>query len=278
VSRFTQSTSNALKLLLWLQLLLRGQWRLLARYYALVWIVAGGLVGLSVWMLVQPNGPPKPIALPSAVVALVSVAIMLLAYILTRSVGTLSVVLLALALPGTIVITPSVQSNQFGRVEEEAEDGGLTTGDLSLFAKGAGTCGVLGVVAAVTWWGALSLRRWHWSPRQVVAISMLVSGLLALELLRIATHPLPDVQAFWEPGMAVFLAEPGWSYALSVWLWLATGHFLALYDIIIIPHLLRRHGQTWVKHDLRLHETYMVDTLLDEIAAGDGMRKGRTHS
>lgn len=278
MSSVGQNLRDVLKLLFWPQLLARGQLRLLARYYGLVWLVAGLLTGLSIWMLVQPNGVSKVANIAPGIVIAIGLAMIALSYVLTRAVGTLCVVLLAFVLPGTIVITPSVQSATVTQVEEESDSGGLTTGDLGLFLKGAGTCGVLGVVAAMTWWATVTWRQLHWPPRRVVAVSMLIAGLLALELLRVAARPFPGFRAFWDPRLGEFLAEPGWPFALAAWIWLAVGHFLAVYDMILIPHLLRRAGQTWVKYDLRLHEAYMVDELLNAISSGDRPRRSRGRS
>lgn len=284
VGSFKRNTRHALKLLFWLQLFLRGRIGLLLRYYGLVWLVAGSLTGLSLWMLLRPNGVMPSIALPSFIVVFVCLAMIVLAYGLTRWVGSLSVILLALVLPGTIVVTPSVQSGQIVQLDEDPNDSGLVTGDFSLIFKGAMVCGVLTALSAGTWWGIVQAKRLHMLPRRMVAFSMITGGVLALELLRIVTRPVPDLNLPWEPAFAGTLAEPGWPYAVGTWLWLAVGHFLAVYDIMIVPHLLRRHGQTWVKHDLRLDDAYLVDELMDlltadeKLGAGSSRSRGRSRS
>ena len=152
------------------------------------------------------------------------------------------------------------------------------TGDPALMIKGSAICGGLLSLSAGAFWGSRGLgsfrsRHHRWSLRRCTLWALLVGGVAALEMLRISEHLrfpfLPRFHPIWEEPIASVLSrnEPGWPYALSLWLWLDVTMVLTMFDNRIITYLLHRTGYTWAPKRLSMQETYLVDALLVALAS-----------
>ena len=127
--------------------------------------------------------------------------------------------------------------------------GSLVTGDLYYFAKGAAVFTALAIVAAGAyaachgwqWWR----HRQHRPPRHPAVAAILAAGLLALEMLRIATACGPGCQPLLVPGVGPFPRRAGVALALCLWIWLEVAGIMGIYDTRLLPYLLHRVGQGW---------------------------------
>jgi hypothetical protein len=194
---------------------------------------------------------------------------MLASYLIERTVGALPLALVSIILPATLIISPAVMGTT-GHVDfDDASDestSGLVTGDFHFFMKGALVFGVLVGIASGSYVGCESWQQWrHWKrrpPRHPAAAALLIAGLAALELLRITTHCTTGVQPFWEHALGHYMREPGWPYALCLWLWVEIGGIWGLYESRVLPYLLHRVGHNWVPRRLALQDAYLVDQLI----------------
>jgi hypothetical protein len=261
------------RLVLWVQLLRQGEWGLLLRFYGVLWLAAATIVGASLWMLLNFS-PRLPMA-PRIIAVACPLAIGL-AYLVARFVPLL-IVALAVLIPGTMTIAPVVgrdDSGVFAPAGEDQRSVYVGTSDLRLFLKGSGVCLCLSAITfLLESLARLPSSRRHkrrWPLRWAALSVLLLSGLLGLEMLRLALQLAPGFRVPWAKPLWAVMVEPGWPQAIAVWLWLNTAYLLARYDAKLIPYLLRRIGQPWAPDDLSFGETYLVDELLRQLTARPG--------
>lgn len=265
---------GAAKLVLWLQLLRQGEYGLFLRFYAAVWLAAAAVIGASLWLLVG-SGIRLPVA-PKLVVLLCPFLV-LLAYAVARFVPLL-ILALAVLIPGTMTIAPSVgrdDSGVFAPLNEDQRSVYVGTGDLKLFLKGSGTCLCLSSITfllqALARLPSSRAHKRRWPLRWAALTVILASGAIGLEVLRLSLQLAPQVRVPWARPLWAVMVEPGWPQAITVWLWLNTAYLLARYDAKLIPYLLRRIGQPWAPDELSLGETYLVDELVRQLTARPGV-------
>jgi hypothetical protein len=267
---WAKKIDRALKLILWIQFLRLKAWGLAGRFYGAIWLAAAGTVGGSLWLLLAPGRTTRLPCAPVWVVVACPV-IILVAYGVGRFVPW-GILALAVLIPGTMTLAPSVGRDQRGVFAGASEDHRpvyVGSADLQLFFKGAGTC--LCLSAATFLLGALARLpssrggKRHWPLRWTAATVLLASGLMGLEMLRVALRLEPEVRVSWLQAVRAVMVEPGWPQALTIWLWLNIAYLLARYDSQLIPYLLRRIGQPWAPNELSIHETYLIDELLRQL-------------
>ena len=265
------ASHRALKLVLWYQLLVNGMYRMFVRFYWSVWtssalLLAGSLVMLANWDLAWSKFGPFWLW------AVICFSLVGIGYLIERTMGVVPLVVVSIVLPATLIINPmparSAGHTTVESVQEDAPEwsSNLVTRDAECFAKGALVFIVLGGVAVGTY-AACRSPRWlgisrRWPPRRPVAAALIVAGLVALELLRIATRGWPAFAPPWQQPMTHYLSEGTWPYAICLWLWLEVACLLGVYDSRVLPHLLHRIGQSWAPRQLSLHDVYLVDQLL----------------
>lgn len=256
---------RASKLILWLQFLRHGLVRFLWRYYAGPWLAALAVLALSAAMLLAA-------AAPGDTARLVFVAccplLVMGGYLLGRFVPLL-VAAVAIVVPGTMTITPTVSRTSISifAADENQLSNYLGTGDLALFLRGAGVCLFLSAISFLFQILTRLPRTRRWPLRWAITVTILASSLPALELLRLSLGLAPYLRAPWAGPLMTMMREPGWPSAIAFWLWANTVYLLARYDAKLIPYLLRRSGTLWAPGELSIHETYLVDHLLRELAS-----------
>ena len=264
VENCLDAAERALKLILWLQFLRHRLLALLLRLYAAPWLAALAILSLSAWMLLPAFGSPGN----TGRVILVSCCplVVIAAYALGRLVP-LWTAALAVLIPGTMTIAPTVGRTNISLFADDSQlSNYLGTGDFSLFLKGTGACFCLSAISFLLQSAVQSPRTRHWPLRWAFTLTIVASGLLGLEMLRLALHLAPGLRLLWTPPLTSFMSEPGWPDAIAVWLWINTAYLLARYDAKLIPYLLRRTGHLWAPGELSIHETYLVDHLLRQLA------------
>lgn len=273
---------NALKLVLWVQFVRRGEYALFVRFYGAIWPAAAAVVGCSLWLLLNPTHGARLPCAPLLVLAVCPLVI-LVAYAVARFVPLL-IVALAILIPGTMTLAPAVGRNDTGVFAPATEDHRsvyVGSADLPLFFKGAGTCLCLSaatfLLIALARLPSAHHSKHRWPLRWAATSVVLAAGLLGLEMLRIALRLEPEVRLRWLRALQAVMVEPGWPQAITVWLWLNTAYLLARYEARLIPYLLRRIGQPWAPTELSIHETYLIDELLRQLTHRPAARASRKH-
>lgn len=278
----TSKFRKATKLLLWYQFIRKGMFSPLLRYYGGVWLTTLGVVAVSLSMLMmKPQATVKYGGpwLPTAVCAGVIVG----GYLLGRLLGPMPVILVGIVLPAILIITPTIiaSSHPGGSQDGGGPGPALSTGDMGMLIKGIGVCSALTSLAYLVYrlsqvfckvlgLGRLSFRR-------VMVWVIVISSVVALELMRIVLPLAPSFRPPWQQIIAAVLEEPGWPQALALWVWINLALLLAYYDDRLIPYLLHRIGHTWAPNQIGLGEAYMVDSLLASLAKeGADEARGRS--
>jgi hypothetical protein len=259
-----------MKLVLWYQLLANGMYRMFVRFYWSVWtsavlVLTGSLLMLAGWDRAASEYGPFWLW------GIICFSLVGVSYLIGRVLGMLPLLLVSLVLPATLIIHPMVVGSSTHDIVADDDSahmitGGVATGDLQQFAKGIAVFGGLVAVAGAAYAACLSVnwvrRSRRWPPRRPAAAALISAGLVALEILRITTRSWPGFDPPWDRLVAHFLSEPGWPYAICIWLWLEVACLLAVYDTEVLPYLLHRIGQGWAPQRLSLADAYMVDQLL----------------
>ena len=271
MNRLLRKLDRASKMVLWLPLVRHGEFGLLGRFYAPVWTTAAAVLYCSVGMLLQ-SGQPMPLRIKSAAVLAVCPLVTFAAYAFARFVPVV-IVSLAVLIPGTMTIAPTVKRDDTGVFASSAQDKRsvyVSTSDVPLFFKGALVCLALSSLSLLLQnAGRLPPfrdRKRRWPLRWATASVLLISGLIGLEMMRVALRIAPGIRVPWGPLLRALMFEPRWPQAIALWLWLNTAYLLARYDSKLIPYLLRRTGQPWVPDELSLQDAYLVDSLLHQLA------------
>jgi hypothetical protein len=281
--------TRLLKLLLWLQFLLRGMVAPLLRYYGTVWLSAAVVVAGSIGLMLN-SSPANATSLGPVWRMLTLCAVSIpVAYLFARFLGPAPIAAICIALPGIFIITPQRSGSAQVAIETRSEDGIplltgetiLSTGDPFLFVKGAFVSSLLLAASylAIRVLPVLPGMR-RWSLRWTTTLAILIVGIGALELLREVTGVFPQVRMPWQPLTARILREAGWPKSICIWIWLDIAILLAMYEDRLIPYLLHRTGHQWAPSQLSLQDAFVVDSLVSAIA--DLRRKGddrdRSHS
>jgi hypothetical protein len=282
VEHLIAASRRALKLVWWYQLLVHGMYRILLRLYGAVWtsavlVLAGSLVMLAA------SAPSWSRLGPFWLWLVICGVLLGSGYLIERTVGVLPLVMVSIVLPATLVINPLAARPPGHAIAEEdvlESLSYLATGDLECFGKGAAVFLGLGGLATVAYAACRSsgwlVRRRHWPPRRPVVAALLVAGLVALEMLRIATRSWPNFTPPWYKPVSHFLSAEAWPYAICLWIWLEVACLLGVYDSRVLPHLLHRIGQDWAPRRLSLHDVYLVDQLLTALAHAPAKGTPRT--
>ncbi len=278
-----------MKLVLWYQLLVNGMYRMFLRLYWSVWtssalVLAGSLLMLANWT------PRSPQFGPFWLWGIICLFLVGVCYLIGRALGMLPLLLVSIVLPATLIINPMVVGSSTHVIAVDEDSGavaanGLVTGDVQQFTKGAGVFLGLVALAGGAYSACLSVnwvrRSRRWPPRRPAAAALITAGLVALEMLRIATRSWPGFAPPWYRPVAHFLSEPGWPYAICLWLWLEVACLLAVYDTEVLPYLLHRIGRGWAPQRLSLADVYLVDQLLAGLvrpsSRSSSRGKGRKH-
>jgi preprotein translocase subunit Sec61beta len=272
---------NYLKLVLWLQFLLRGMWHDLLRYYGLIilWsalLLAGTLAELASY------APPAATHLPSRwMLVPLCILALITGYLVGRVFGQGILIATGAIIGGVLVITPGAVHciRSVGNFYSPELIPGLDpepavlTEDPLLFIKGAVGCAVLLLLMAGL------LRYMHERaraaprralPRGAVICVLVVIAPIMLELIRVVVHLELPVAMPWEGWVATFLSEPGWPYALAITAWLSVSYLWVDYDCRLLPHLLHRAGVAWDGDHLAPNDAFLVDQLLESLPAAAG--------
>jgi hypothetical protein len=253
-----------LKLVLWLQLLLRGMWGDFLRYYgALIFWSAALLAGTWGELLCYP--PPASLSyLNRRMLTTLCVLALVAGYLLGRALGKGVLIVMGSLIAGVFIITPATILCIQAR-GEDAPDLNIATDDSFMFFKGAAFCALLFLLMAGGL-GFLRERARHASrrvlPRSFIVRVLIVATPILLELIRLSARLALPVHMPWEGAAARFFSEPGWPYALALTAWLSIVYLWVDYDSRILPHLMRRAGVDWEGDRLGLNDAYLVDQLL----------------
>jgi hypothetical protein len=190
-------------------------------------------------------------------------------YVIGRVLGTFPLLLVSIILPATLIIHPMGSGSSSYDVAGDDDSSpvvaeGLAGGDLQQFAKGAAVFAGLAALTAAAYVACHSVtwirRSRHWPPRRPATAALIVAGLVALAMLRIATRSWPGPP--WQRSLAHFFGQSGWPQAICLWLWMAVAYLLARYDTEVLPYLLHRMGQDWAPPWLSLADVHWVDQLM----------------
>lgn len=289
VSEFLSTARRSLKLVLWYQLLDKRMYRVLIRFYWSVWTTSALLLVVSLLMLAN-HARAWPEYGPFLLWVAICVSLVAVGYVTGRVLGMLPLVVLSIVLPATLIISARgvrLSPQEIARNERSGFPSKhvSASSDLQHFTKGATVFFALAALAAAAYaacpavHGAFDSRRCP--PRRPATAALIVSGLAALEMLRIATRVWPDVAPPWYEPTACYLTESGWPYAIGLWLWLDVACLLAIYDTEVLPYLLHRMGHDWAPRRLWLADVHWIDQLLVGLmrpSSKDGSRATRhTH-
>lgn len=242
-----------LKLTLWYQLLRNGMYGKLVRFYGTIWIVSAGLVVISLTMLSQQTVKASSTHDPILGWILACVALICFGYGIGKVYGSLTVNILSVVMPAITLA------------------GGEHTGFLNwvAFVKGAGACFGLVVFTFLVYsiaplpYFVVGYR--GWPHRRAITLVLIITGVVGLELLRLALGLMADLRPPWLTDVASFMVEPAWPHAICLWIWLNIAYILSNYDSELLPPLLRRIGLPGVPDQLSLDDAYMIDYLLVEL-------------
>jgi hypothetical protein len=256
------------------------------RFYGAVWTSSALVLAGSLVMLAHRDLTWSKFG-PFWLWAVICFSLLGTGYLIARTIGVVPLAVVSIVLPATLIINPMAARPSGHAVTEHAttpEDtpegsSNLATRDAECFAKGAIVFALLGGIAVAAY-SACRSPRWpvrarHWPPRRPATAALIVAGLVALELLRIATRSWPGFTPPWHQLMTHFLSEDAWPYAICLWLWLEVACLLGVYDSRVLPHLLHRIGQNWAPQQLSLHDVYLVDQLLAALSHSRSKRAPR---
>jgi len=259
------------ELILWYRLLHAKMFRKLFHFYGTVWIVSAGLVSISLVMLFQQGPEATSRYGPDWIWIIGCVFALCWGYGIAKIFGSVEVNIFSVVVPALVLGMPEAG------------------GDLNwiAIAKGAGVFIGLIVLTFIAYSIApfpYSLVGYRgWPHRRAMTFILLVAGIIALELLRVVIGLAPNLRTPWQPAVASFTVEPGWSYAICLWLWFNIAYLLSNYDAELLPPLLRRigvgsayeelgirvfRGGRWggpVPDQLSPDDAYMIDYLLVEL-------------
>lgn len=276
------------KLLLWLQFIRQGMISSFLRYFGVVWLAAGLVIGASLAIMLSS---PRYLAAPTGPVWLmltVCAVLIPIAYLVTRFLGPAPVVAICVAFPGMFIITPRMAGSANVAIESRGDDGLISgdsiiaTGDLGLFAKGAFvSSAMLAFSHLVFRLAQVPMMTGKWSLRWGTTLAIVLIGIVMLELLRDLAGVFPSLRMPWH-WLFARLREPGWPKAICVWIWLDIALLLAMYEDRLIPYLLHRTGHQWVPSRVTLQDVFMIDSLVSALAdfrkKGDGRERSRQSS
>jgi len=260
------------QLILWYRLLQAKMFRKLLHFYGSVWIVSAGLVSISLVMLFQRSVEATSRYGPDWIWIIVCALALCCGYSQAKIFGSMEVNIFSLVIPALVL----------GIFDKG--------GDMHWIAVAKGGGVFIGLI--VVTFAAYSIAPLPysfvgyrgWPHRRAMTFILLVTGIIALELERIAIGLAPNWQTPLEPVVKSFMVEPGWSYAICLWLWLNIAYLLSNYDTELLPPLLRRigvgsayeelgirvltgggHWRGPVPDQLSLDDAYMIDYLLVEL-------------
>ena len=270
----------SLKLILWVQLALRGMWGSLFRYYGTLALWSGLLLAGTLGELFL-YAPDPPVSHPGRrLLVPLCFAMVSMGYLLGRLAGKPALIIIGVVVAAVFVISPrgdfNVQTN-----EETNEVIAVFTDDPGLFIKGLVGCGVTLLLPV----GLLRLLKHRARQmagrtllRSIVVRALILTAPVALELIRISARlPLPiPIRLPWERWLQSFFLEPGWPYALAIAAWLGVSYLWVDYDSRILPHLLHRVGIDWQGEYLTLCDAHLVDRMLRRLPSVEASGTGRS--
>lgn len=253
-----RARATLLQMLLWVQLLRRGLFRKLLHFYGTLWVVASLCTAISLGLLlVAAQDMPAQYG-PSWSWPWLALGVLLGGYAIGTLQGPVSLRLLSILLPVLILSTPG--------------SGGAW--QWVLMGRGALVFSGLLVLTVAAY--LLAPFPYHflgyagWPHRRAMALVMLATGSLGLELLRVATRFLPTVMFPWSGTLTRLFDTPVWAPAIALWLWLNLACLLATYDPVLLPPLLRRLGYR-VPDQLTMAYADLVDKLAESLRYRDDL-------
>lgn len=246
------------RMLLWFQLVRRGLFRKLLRFYGTLWLVSLIFMAVSLGMLLAYASAFPAQYGASWLWPLITVSSFMGGYVICTMYGPAVALILSILLPVVIL----------GSLGSTVPDNWL------LMGRGIMVFGGLFLLISVAYLLA-PLPYWFvgyagWPHRRAMSLVMVITGALGTELLRAVTISLPTVMFPWSGVLTRFFDTPVWALAIASWLWLNLGCVLSRYDAVILPPLLRRLGYSVPDH-VTTEYASLVDKLAENLCLRDDL-------
>jgi len=287
---------DVVRLTLWAELTLRRRFDLVWRFYGALAVAASLLLGASAYLLATTANPFSGSLLLALVIAFALAAI---AYATARAVSAWLVLVVAIVLPASLMANPEVltghqrdpitkpiavqpagssapRSSHSDEVAEWSRD--HSASEMPRVGENLLVMLLLTAVCLAVFWLAqlpASLPSddgfRHWAPRWPLLVTLAAIGAMGLPLMWLP-EIYPDHTGSAESSWRLLPDQPGWTWGISLWLWLNVGYYLAEYDRRLIPYLLQRMRHPWLPTTITRREVHLVEILLNRLNTWSGRR------